>query len=54
MKQLSHYQLNKYNEVSYIKRFVNGVTPKELEDMFEDKLTGGFITTLIGTHINKL
>lgn len=32
MKQLSSYQLN--DEVSYIKRFVIGVTPKELEEIF--------------------
>lgn len=50
-RSLSYYNLNSYNEMSYIKRFVNGVSKEELEQMFTKHLLNSFLTVLIGTHL---
>jgi len=51
MKNLNEYKLNKYNEINYIKKFVNGVTKEELKEMFRKHLLEGFLTILIGTQL---
>ncbi len=53
MQKLDYWNLNKYTEIDYIKRFVNGVTEKELREMFRKHLLGGFITILIGNDLLK-
>ncbi len=53
MKQLSEWKLNKYNEIDYIKRFVNGVSKKELNKMFGKPMLKGLLTTLIGVELLK-
>ncbi len=53
MRTLNDYRVSKYNEGEYIKKFINGVSRKELEEMFTKHLLQGFITTLIGTKLLK-
>jgi hypothetical protein len=53
MELLSKYSLNKYNEINYIKRFVNGVSKEELKEMFSHHLLDGFITILQGVKLLK-
>lgn len=53
MKELNHWKLNKYNEVDYIKKFVNGVSEKELIEMFRKHLLEGYLTLLMATHLLK-
>jgi len=53
MKNLNEYKLNKYNEINYIKKFVNGVTKEELKEMFRKHLLEGFLTILIGLNHNE-
>jgi len=52
-QQLSYWKLNKYNEIDYIKKFVNGVSKKELIKMFRKHLLEGFVSLLIGSHLLK-
>ncbi len=53
IKSLGDYKVNKYNEVNYIKRFINGVSKKEIEEMFKKHLLEGFISILIGNELLK-
>ena len=50
-RPLSYYRLNKYNEVNYTKRFILGVSKKEIEEMFRKHLLEGFLTQLIGVRL---
>ncbi len=53
LQELKYWKLNKYNQVDYIKRFVNGVSKKELIEMFRKHLLEGFVTLLIANKLLK-
>ena len=56
MQKLKYWELSKYNEIPYIKKFVDGISKQELEALFYPHLLNGFLATLIGTtlaNINK-
>ena len=51
IKSLAYYKVSKYNEVEYIKRFIDGVSKKEIEEMFRKHLLQGFISILIANAL---
>ena len=53
MKQLSKFKLNKYNEVFYIKKFINGMSKKDWKDFLNRPLIGGFMSILVGVECLK-
>ncbi|KKN18634.1 hypothetical protein LCGC14_0953890 [marine sediment metagenome] len=54
MKKLNDWNLDGHSEANYIKRFVNGVSEKELTEMFRKPLMmEGLVSMLMASNCIK-